>query len=92
MTDAYDIYAASASAASSCCRSFFAAILPLATSPMFQNLGISGACSLLGGLSVLMSIIPFILIFKGEKIRAKSKFCSALKMNRHGHFSAAPEC
>jgi hypothetical protein len=46
---------------------------------MFRRLGISGACSLLGGLSCLVCIIPFIFIWKGERIRAGSRFCIALR-------------
>lgn len=46
---------------------------------MFQRLGIAGACSLLGGLSLLMCAIPFIFIWQGENIRSKSRFCIALK-------------
>lgn len=46
---------------------------------MFARLKISGACSLLGGLSLLMCIIPFIFIWKGDQIRAHSKFCIALR-------------
>ncbi|KAI1403516.1 major facilitator superfamily transporter [Hypoxylon fuscum] len=79
ITDAYEIFAASANAAASSCRSVFAVVLPLATTPMFARLGISGACSLLGGLSLVMCVIPFIFIWKGEEIRARSKFCIALK-------------
>ena len=79
MTDAYGLYAASANAASSCSRSFFATFLPLAGYPMLSRLGVSGTCSLLGGLSALISIIPFVLIWKGGSIRARSRFCSALK-------------
>ena len=79
LTDAYEIFAASANAAASSCRSVFAVVLPLATTPMFRRLGISGACSLLGGLSALMCIIPFIFFMKGERLRAGSKFCMALK-------------
>ncbi|KAI1076433.1 major facilitator superfamily transporter [Whalleya microplaca] len=79
ITDAYEIFAASANAAASSCRSTFAVVLPLATTPMFTRLGISGACSLLGGLSFCMCVIPFIFIWKGERIRAGSKFCIALK-------------
>ncbi|KAH6666501.1 major facilitator superfamily transporter [Plectosphaerella plurivora] len=82
LTDAYEIYAASANGASSMARSFFAVILPLATTPMFQRLGIAGACSLLGGLSAIMCIIPFIFIWKGERIRQGSKFCIALKQQK----------
>lgn len=46
---------------------------------MFRRLGIAGACSLLGGLSCLVCIIPFIFIWKGERIRAGSRFCIALR-------------
>ncbi|CAI7567141.1 unnamed protein product [Penicillium pancosmium] len=79
ITDAYRLYAASANAASSCSRSFFATFLPLASYPMLSHLGIAGACSLLGGLSALMTIVPFVLIWKGEAMRARSPFCNALK-------------
>lgn len=79
LTDAYEIFAASANAAASCCRSLFAVVLPLATTHMFRRLGIAGACSLLGGLSALMCVIPFIFIWKGPSIRARSRFCIALR-------------
>ncbi|KAK1772297.1 major facilitator superfamily transporter [Phialemonium atrogriseum] len=79
LVDAYEIFAASANAAASCSRSLLATVLPFATAPMFARLGIAGACSLLGGLSLLMCAIPFIFIWQGEKIRANSRFCIALK-------------
>ncbi|TDZ67340.1 Citrinin biosynthesis cluster MFS transporter mrr1 [Colletotrichum trifolii] len=79
LTDAYEIHAASANAAASTSRSLLAVVLPLATTPMFARLGIAGACSLLGGLSALMCVIPFVFIWKGEKIREGSRFCAALR-------------
>ncbi|SCO88538.1 related to fluconazole resistance protein (FLU1) [Fusarium oxysporum] len=79
LTDAYEIFAASANAASSTTRSLFAVVLPLATNPMFRQLHINGACSLLGGLSALMCFIPFVFIWKGPSIRSRSKFCIALR-------------
>lgn len=79
LTDAYEIFAASANAAASTSRSLLAVVLPLATTPMFNRLGIAGACSLLGGFSAVMCIIPFIFIWKGEEIRAGSRFCIALR-------------
>ena len=82
LTDAYEIYAASSSAAASGARSLVATVLPLATTPMFRRLGISGACSLLGGLSLLMSVIPFLFIWQGQNIRARSPFCIALKKRK----------
>ncbi|KAI9158623.1 MFS-type efflux pump MFS2 [Paramyrothecium foliicola] len=79
LTDAYEIFAASANATASTFRSLFAVILPLATTHMFNSLGISGACSLLGGLSALMCLIPFIFIWKGPMLRSRSRFCIALQ-------------
>jgi MFS family permease len=79
LTDAYEVFAASANAATSTCRSLLAVVLPLATTHMFGKLGISGACALLGGLSALMCVIPFLFIWKGPVIRSKSRFCIALR-------------
>lgn len=79
LTDAYEIFAASANAAASCSRSLLATVLPFASTPMFTRLGISGACSLLGGLILLMCAIPFLFIWKGERLRAGSRFCIALQ-------------
>jgi MFS family permease len=82
LTDAYDFFAASANGAASACRSLLAVVLPLATSQMFRTLGVPGACALLGGLSAVMCVIPFIFFWKGPRIRAKSKFCQALRVRR----------
>lgn len=78
LTDAYKSYAASANAASSCFRSLLATVLPLATAPMFSHLGISGACSLLGCLSALMSVIPFVFIWKGKSLRSRSRLLQSV--------------
>lgn len=79
LTDAYEVYAASANAAASATRSCLAVVLPLATKAMCDNLGISGACAVLGGLSAAMSVIPFIFLWKGQAIRNRSRFCIALR-------------
>lgn len=79
LSDAYEIYAASAHAVASMCRSLMAVVLPFATVPLFERLGIAGACSLLAGLSAVMCMIPFWFIWKGDQIRAGSKYCIALK-------------
>ncbi|KAI1298626.1 major facilitator superfamily transporter [Xylaria venustula] len=90
LTDAYEIFAASANAAASSARSLLAVVLPLATMPMFSRLGIDGALGLLGGLSLLLSAIPWIFLWQGERIRTGSSFCIALKerkleMQRKAH-------
>jgi MFS family permease len=82
LTDAYEIFAASALAATSCCRSLAAAILPFATTPMYQSLGVAWASSLLAFLSLGMCAIPFLFMWKGDRLRAGSRFCTFLKENK----------
>lgn len=82
VTDAYEIYAASAMAATSFCRSIFGALLPLGARAMYRALGISWASSLLGFLSLAMTIIPFAFIKYGDRIRANSRFCQELKAKK----------
>lgn len=82
LTDAYEIFAASAMAAGSCCRSLAGAVLPFATAPMYRNLGVAWATSLLAFLSLGMCAIPFIFLWKGESLRAGSKFSVYLKENK----------
>lgn len=91
LTDAYDIYAASAASVASMARSLLAVLLPLATSHMFRDLGISGACSLLGGLTAGMCLLPFIFIWKGPSIRARSKLCIMLRERREKMAQKAEE-
>ena len=79
VTDSYEIFAASGMSATSCCRSIFGAVLPIAARPMYSRMGIPWATSLLGFLSLGMSVIPFAFIKYGDRIRANSKFCQELK-------------
>lgn len=79
LADAYEIFAASAMAAASCCRSLAGALLPLAATPMYNKLGVAWASSLLGFLSLGMCAIPFVFLWKGDIIREKSTFCRYLK-------------
>ncbi|KAL1994172.1 hypothetical protein VTN49DRAFT_2841 [Thermomyces lanuginosus] len=79
LSDAYEIYSASAQSAASCCRSICGALLPLAARPMFDRLGISWACSLIAFLSLGVSLIPFAFIYWGRTIRNNSKFCQQLR-------------
>ncbi|KAL2001327.1 hypothetical protein VTN02DRAFT_1907 [Thermoascus thermophilus] len=79
LSDAYETFAASAQSASSCCRSIFGAVLPLAAKPMFNRLGVHWACSLLAFLSLGLSVIPFAFIRYGDRIRKNSRFCQQLR-------------
>jgi hypothetical protein len=69
ITDAYERYAASASAAVCFGENLFAAFLPLAASSMYTNLGYQWASSLLAFIALGMSFAPVILVLKGREIR-----------------------
>lgn len=84
LTDAYEVFAASAMAASTCSRCLGGALLPFAARPMYGNLGIAWASSLLGVLSLGMCAIPFVFIKYGDKIRGRSKFCQELAERKRG--------
>jgi len=66
-------------AAASCSRSLAGTVLPFAAKPMYNRLGVAWASSLLGFLSLAMSVIPFIFVAYGDTIRRKSLFCTYLK-------------
>lgn len=78
LVDAYDVFAASATAAAACSRSLFGAVLPFAARPMYERLGVSWACTLLGFLSLALCVIPFAFLKYGGWLRERSKFCQEL--------------
>jgi multidrug resistance protein len=73
IVDAYLPLAASALAGNTVMRSAAGAGFPLFTTQMFDTLTVKWACTLLGGLALLMMPIPFVLVKYGPKIRAMSK-------------------
>lgn len=73
LADSYHVYASSALAANSFCRNILGGCLPLVTAAMFDDLGPRGAGGLLGSLAALLTVIPWVLIFWGEEIRARSR-------------------
>ncbi|KAJ5162333.1 hypothetical protein N7492_007725 [Penicillium capsulatum] len=74
LVDAYGPYAASAVSANNLLRCLMACGLPLAARPMFINLGVGPAASVLGGISCLALPAPFIFLKYSETLRRKSKF------------------
>lgn len=74
LVDSYGRYAASAVSANTFLRSIFACGLPLAAGPMFRNMGIGPAASVLGAVSCLGLPVPFIFMKYGLKLRKLSKF------------------
>ncbi|KAB8349831.1 hypothetical protein FH972_023844 [Carpinus fangiana] len=77
LSAAYRQYAASANAAQSFARNMLGGAFPLFSEAMFRRLGFGGACSLLGGVGILLTFVPWALIFYGPQIRARSKFAFA---------------
>ncbi|KAF3805476.1 Efflux pump FUBT [Colletotrichum gloeosporioides] len=78
LADSYHGYASSALAAQSFCRNCLGGIFPLVTVQMYTNLGYGPASSLLGGIGLLLTAGPWILVGYGETIRAKSRFANKL--------------
>ncbi|KAL3466374.1 MFS transporter [Aspergillus heterothallicus] len=74
LADAYGEFSSSAIAAQSFCRNLLGGVFPLVTNALFSNLGYGPAASLLGGIGLALSVVPWVLVAFGPKIRAKSKF------------------
>ncbi|KAJ7927029.1 major facilitator superfamily domain-containing protein [Mycena leptocephala] len=82
LVDTYLAHAASAFAANTFCRSLVAAAFPLFTVQMFSRLGVNWACTLLGGVGLLLAPSPFLFYKYGVRIRANSEIapCMDLKI------------
>ncbi|KAL3422388.1 Cycloheximide resistance protein [Phlyctema vagabunda] len=74
LADIYQSYASSALAAQSFCRNLVGGIFPLVTPALFNNLGFQEASSLLGGIAVLLTLVPWLLVLRGPTIRSWSKY------------------
>ncbi|KAK7966469.1 MFS multidrug transporter [Apiospora aurea] len=79
LIECYLVDANSALAANTIIRSAVAAAFPLFASPMFANLGVAWATSILGFLCVAFIPAPIVFYFYGKKIRGWSKFAFAMK-------------
>ncbi|KAL8920881.1 MAG: hypothetical protein Q9208_006053 [Pyrenodesmia sp. 3 TL-2023] len=78
LADVYHKYASSALAAQSFCRNMLGGIFPLIANHMFTAMTYQGASSFLGGFGALLTIVPWVLVFYGPRIRARSKFASEI--------------
>ncbi|KAF7193801.1 Citrinin biosynthesis cluster MFS transporter mrr1 [Pseudocercospora fuligena] len=72
--DVYKINANSAIAANTFFRSWVGAGFPMFATPMFKNLGVPWAMSLLGFLCVAMIPVPILYYIYGERIRKLSRY------------------
>ncbi|KAK7983288.1 hypothetical protein PG989_010690 [Apiospora arundinis] len=78
LADAYHDYASSALAAQSFCRNILGGCFPLVVGPLFTNLGEDAAGGLLGAIATVLTVVPWVLAFNGEKIRRRSAFAVSL--------------
>ncbi|KAF2862871.1 MFS transporter [Piedraia hortae CBS 480.64] len=74
LADTYLMYAASALAANTVCRSACGASAPLFTEQMFRALGVGKAGSIIGAVACLLAPIPFVFYKYGARIRQRSRF------------------
>ncbi|KAI2627914.1 MFS general substrate transporter [Hypomontagnella submonticulosa] len=74
LVDSYLMYAASAIAVNTVCRSAAGAAAPLFTNYMFDALGVGGGGSLIGGVAAVLALIPLAFYKYGERIRVRSRF------------------
>ncbi|KAL4947068.1 hypothetical protein BDW69DRAFT_128004 [Aspergillus filifer] len=73
LADTYHVYASSALAPQSFCRNLMGGVFPLVSKQLFDHLGFGAAASLLGGVGLGLTLVPWFLVLFGERIRAKSK-------------------
>ncbi|KAL8782573.1 MAG: hypothetical protein Q9213_005251 [Squamulea squamosa] len=74
LVDTYGLYAASALAANTFLRSILASAFPLVARPMFHNLGVGPAMSILGAIACLALPVPLVFMKYGLQLRKMSKF------------------
>ncbi|KAJ5459502.1 Major facilitator superfamily multidrug transporter FLU1 [Penicillium daleae] len=85
LIDTYLMFAASAIAANTFCRSMVAASFPLFSRQMFQNMGIQWATTLLGCVAACLVPIPVGFFFVGKKLRMKSKYAPFFEPASESH-------
>ncbi|KAK4197374.1 major facilitator superfamily domain-containing protein [Triangularia verruculosa] len=77
--DVYHKYASSALAAQSLCRNLVGGAFPLVTRMMYRNLGEAKAGAVLGSIAMVLTAVPWVLVWKGEEIRGRSVFALSLE-------------
>ncbi|CUM64563.1 uncharacterized protein PRCAT00002170001 [Priceomyces carsonii] len=78
--DSYGVNSASALSTLTLVRYNISAGMVHVADPMYRNLGVHWAASLLGFISLIICVMPFIFYFYGPKIRSYSKFTTASKV------------
>ena len=74
LIDCYEVFAASALASATVLRYLVCGGMVVVGIPMYSNLGVHWALTIMGALSAVMVPVPFLFYRYGEKIRGWSKF------------------
>ncbi|ETS75482.1 hypothetical protein PFICI_12426 [Pestalotiopsis fici W106-1] len=78
LADTYGPFTSSAIAAQSMCRNLSAGVIYLLVPQMLEKLRYSGTGSLLGGIGLALTAIPWLLAMYGVEIRRRSPFAGTL--------------
>lgn len=78
LADAYEPFASSALAAQSCFRNALASVFPLFAKTMYQRMGYPYASTMVACVGIVLGVLPFVLVWRGPKIRSKSPAAMAL--------------
>ncbi|OAG38741.1 hypothetical protein AYO21_07094 [Fonsecaea monophora] len=74
LVDAFTVYAASATAATTVLRSILGAVVPLIGARLYESLGLGWGNTLLAGVSVALTPLIWVLIRYGETLRNSPRF------------------
>ncbi|BGP13809.1 hypothetical protein JCM10213v2_001747 [Rhodosporidiobolus nylandii] len=77
--DVYDKFSSSGQAAQSLLRNVLGAVFPFFGVTMYDNLTFPWASTLVGFIAGAFAIVPWILIFYGERLRARSKIAISME-------------
>ena len=73
LIDSFEQFSASALAIATFCRYVAAGTMVPVSIPMYRNLGVHWAMTLLGCISLLLTAVPFVFYRYGQRIRSRSK-------------------
>ncbi|KAJ7626934.1 MFS polyamine transporter [Roridomyces roridus] len=80
LIDTYLMFAASAFAANTVARSLVAGRSQLFTVQMFDKMGVGYACTLLGGVGLLLAPMPFLFFRYGARVREGSRWAPGMDL------------
>ncbi|GAA5848440.1 hypothetical protein JCM8547_004514 [Rhodosporidiobolus lusitaniae] len=90
LADAYDRYSSSAQASQGLLRNLLGATFPFFGVKMYDKLGFPWASTLMGFLAGAFAIVPFVIIYYGAALRARSKVARAMEQHEGDILSDEP--